>query len=60
VSFIPAPFMSSYAKVTVNGSIKIVNLNGGNGYLSGNSPGVWKTKGVSNIEFFDVTGRRLQ
>jgi hypothetical protein len=51
--------MASYAKVTVNGSLKMVGLNGGTGYLTGNVPGVWKTKGVDKIEFFDVTGRRL-
>lgn len=59
ISFVTAPPMASYAKVTVNGSLKMVGLNGGTGYLTGNVPGVWKTKGVDKIEFFDVTGRRL-
>jgi len=59
VAFVPAPAMASYAKVSVNGSVKLVHLNGGSGYLSGNTHGVWKTKGVGNIEFFDVNGRRL-
>jgi hypothetical protein len=59
ISFVTAPPMASYAKVTVNGSLKMVGLNGGTGYLTGNVSGVWKTKGVDKIEFFDVTGRRL-
>jgi hypothetical protein len=59
VGFVKAPTLASYAKVTVNGTVKMVNLNGGSGYLSGNNAGVWKTKGVGNIEFFDANGRRL-
>jgi hypothetical protein len=59
VGYVKAPIMASYAKVSVNGSTKIVHLNGGSGYLSGNSRGVWKTKGVETVEFYDVNGRRL-
>jgi hypothetical protein len=59
VGFVMAPTLACYAKVTVNGTVKMVNLNGGSGYLSGNNAGVWKTKGVGNIEFFDANGRRL-
>ncbi len=59
VQFVSAPALASYAKVSVNGTIKMVNLNGGSGYLSGNNAGVWKTKGVGNIEFYDANGRRL-
>lgn len=59
VQFVSAPALASYAKVSVNGTIKMVNLNGGSGYLSFNNAGVWKTKGVGNIEFYDANGRRL-
>ena len=59
VGYVKAPIMASYAKVSVNGGTKIVHLNGGSGYLSGNSQGVWKTKGVGTVEFYDVNGRRL-
>lgn len=59
VQFVSAPALASYAKVSVNGTTKMVNLNGGSGYLSGNNAGVWKTKGVGNIEFYDANGRRL-
>lgn len=59
IGFVAAPHTASYAKVTVNGGSKRVSLHGGSGYLQGSTQGVWKTKGVSNIEFYDVNGRRL-
>jgi hypothetical protein len=59
VQFVKSPIAASYAKVTVNGSVKMVHLNNGNGYLSAGANGIWKTKGVGNIEFYDVNGKRL-
>jgi hypothetical protein len=59
IEFVKAPSLASYAKVTVNGSIKMVNLNQGQGYLSSQAPGVYKTKGVSKIEFYNSNGKRI-
>ncbi len=59
VEFLKAPSLASYAKVTVNGKIKMVNLNQGQGYLSSQAPGVYKTKGVTKIEFYNANGKQI-
>ena len=59
VLFVKAPKNALYAHVIVNGNIKYVSLASGNGYLSAPCPGIWKTQGVGNIEFYAVNGRRL-
>jgi hypothetical protein len=59
VEFVKAPVLASYAKVTVNGSVKVINLNRGQGYLSSQAPGVYKTKGISKIEFYNASGKRI-
>ena len=59
IDFVKAPAMASYAKVTVNGSVKIVNLNRGQGYLSSSMPGIYKTKGISKVVFFNASGKQI-